>query len=51
LIASQLWGVKPDDPATLASVAALIALVGLAACVIPARRATRVDAVVLLRYE
>jgi putative ABC transport system permease protein len=51
LISSQLWGVTPHDPVTLAAVALIIAAVGLTACIVPARRATRVDAVVSLRYE
>jgi putative ABC transport system permease protein len=50
-IASQLWGVSPYDPATLASVAAVLLLTGLVACWVPARRATRVDPLVALRYE
>src|SRR6266850_1943850 len=51
VIASQLWGVSPYDPVTLASVAAVLLLTGLAACWVPARRATRVDPLVALRYE
>ncbi|HUG53285.1 MAG TPA: ABC transporter permease, partial [Vicinamibacteria bacterium] len=51
VIASQLWGVSPHDPATLASVAMVLLLTGLVACWIPARRATRVDPLVALRYE
>ncbi len=51
LIASQLWGVKPHDAATLASVTIIIAIVGLIACGLPARRATRVDPAISLRYE
>jgi ABC-type antimicrobial peptide transport system permease subunit len=51
VIASQLWGVSPYDPATLASVATVLLVTGLVACWVPARRATRVDPLVALRYE
>jgi putative ABC transport system permease protein len=51
VIASQIWGVSPYDPVTLASVAAVLLLTGLVACWVPARRATRVDPLVALRYE
>jgi putative ABC transport system permease protein len=51
VLASQLWQVSPYDAPTLVAVAALVALVGLAACYFPARRATRVDPLVALRHE
>ncbi len=50
-IASLLYAVRPDDPTTFAAISALIAAVALAACVIPARRAMRVDPATTLRSE
>ncbi len=51
LLASQLYGVSASDPVILLVVAALLALVALFACWIPARRAARVDPLIALRYE
>jgi predicted permease len=50
-ISSQLWGVSPHDPTTLAAVVGVLLVTGLVACWVPARRATRVDPLVALRYE
>lgn len=51
LMASLLFEVTPIDPATFSTVAILLLLVGLLACYVPARRATRVDPLVALRHE
>jgi putative ABC transport system permease protein len=51
VMASLLFDVKPWDPLTLTSVSMLLAAVAFAASYIPARRATRVDPMIALRYE
>jgi ABC-type antimicrobial peptide transport system permease subunit len=51
LAKSMLYGVEAADPLTLAAVSAILICVTAAACLIPARRATKVDPLVALKYE
>ena len=50
-IANQLFGVAPHDPLTFAAVAAILMVVALLACYLPARRAVRLDPMVAVRHE
>jgi putative ABC transport system permease protein len=51
VIASLLYEVRPDDPLTFVTAAALLVAIALLACYVPARRAARVDPLVALRTE
>jgi len=50
-MAKVLYNVRPNDPTTIAAVAALLAIVALIACYLPARRAIHTDPIIALRHE
>jgi len=51
VVQSMLFDMSPHDPLTLSVVAILLLLVALVACLVPARRATKVDPIIALRAE
>jgi putative ABC transport system permease protein len=51
VMASMLYGISATDPVVMSLAASLLALVALAACYLPARRATRIDPIIALHYE
>jgi ABC-type lipoprotein release transport system permease subunit len=51
VLASQVYGIGPRDPLTFAAVSVLLVAISLLACIVPARRASRVDPSDALRQE
>ena len=50
-LSGVLYRIKPNDPSTFGIVSLLMLVIALGACLVPARRATRVDPLMALRYE
>jgi len=50
-LSEMLYGIKPNDPLTYGVIAVLLTVVALSACLIPARRAAKIDPMEALRHE
>jgi ABC-type lipoprotein release transport system permease subunit len=51
ILQNRIWGIKSADPLTLVTVSLVLTAVGLAACYVPSRRATKVDPMMALPFE